>query len=213
MIARYFFSSLTSAALMMGGTPVNSEPVIDTPNSSLVQVSERDVVPINTRLRFTTVIVLPKEEQILDFVCGDKEFWVVNGVQNFAFVKPAKAGSQTNLNLITASGNVYSFTLAEGGENAARPDLKVFVEPKGAALLSAINGQPRFVPAQAVEDYRQQAALAQAAAKKAEQEAAQQVTAIRQEAAVERDRYHEQFPASMEFDYRYTDQPEFNVAA
>ena len=48
----------------------------------------------SARLRFTTLIVLPKAEQILDFVCGDKEFWVVNGAQNFAYVKPAKAGGR-----------------------------------------------------------------------------------------------------------------------
>ena len=183
------------------------------PASRVVEVSERDVVPVVTRLRFTTLIVLPKEEQILDFVCGDKEFWVVNGSQNFAFVKPAKAGSQTNLNLITASGNVYSFTLAEAGETGTKPDLKVFIEPKPGALLSAMNGQPRFVPAQAVDDYRHQVELAQTAAKKAREEAAEQVTAVRQQAAVERARYREQFPASIQFDYNYTDQPEFNVAA
>src|SRR4051794_36273503 len=137
--------------------------------SRVVQVDERDVVPITTRLRFTTLIVLPKQEQILDFVCGDKEFWVVNGSQNFAFVKPAKPGSRTNLNLITASGNVYSFQLTEAGENLS-PDLKVFIEPKSGALLSAMGGQPRFVPAQAVEDYRQQMELARAEANKAREE-------------------------------------------
>ena len=67
---------------------------------------------------FTTLIDLPKNEQILEFICGDKEFWIVNGAQNFAFVKPAKPRSETNLNLITAAGNVYSFVLREVGEGA-----------------------------------------------------------------------------------------------
>ena len=57
------------------------------------------------------MIILPEQEEILDFVCGDKEFWVVSGAQNLAYVKPAKAGATTNLNLVTASGNVYSFLL------------------------------------------------------------------------------------------------------
>ena len=56
-----------------------------------VTYSEHDVVGIQTRLRFTTVIVLPKTEQILDVVCGDKEFWPVSGALNIAYVKPAKA--------------------------------------------------------------------------------------------------------------------------
>jgi type IV secretory pathway VirB9-like protein len=53
-----------------------------------------------------TLIMLPKEEQILDFTCGDKDWWVINGTQNLAYIKPAKAGAQTNLNLITASGGI-----------------------------------------------------------------------------------------------------------
>src|SRR5439155_14272486 len=94
----------------------------------IVQYGERDVIPIRARIRFTTLIVLPKNEQIMDFVCGDKEFWVVNGAQNFAYVKPAKAGGRTNLNLVASSGNVYSFVLTEDSDG--QPDLKLFVEPR-----------------------------------------------------------------------------------
>src|SRR5215813_8090426 len=71
------------------------------------------VVSVTTKLRFTTLIVLPETEQILDFVCGDRDFWVISGAQNLAYVKPAKAGATTNLNLVTASGRVYSFLLVE----------------------------------------------------------------------------------------------------
>ena len=64
------------------------------------------------------MIILPEKEEILDFVCGDKDFWVVSGGQNLAYVKPAKAGATTNLNLVTASGNIYSFLLTEGTRRA-----------------------------------------------------------------------------------------------
>ena len=123
-----------------------------------MQYGERDVVPVRARLRFTTLIVLPKTEQIMDFVCGDKEFWVVNGAQNFAYVKPAKAGIRTNLNLVAASGNVYSFVLNEVSDG--QPDLKVFVEPRDESMVSAIAGAPRFVPAQQLEDFREQVEIA-----------------------------------------------------
>src|SRR6185312_9890456 len=83
------------------------------PAARLVEYGERDVIPVKTKIRYTTLIILPKNEQILDFTCGDKEFWVINGNQNFAFVKPARIGAQTDLNLVTASGNVYSFALSE----------------------------------------------------------------------------------------------------
>src|SRR5437879_3936684 len=101
------------------------------PSAKVVQYGDKDVVKVKAKVRYTTLIVLPKNEQILDFTCGDKEYWVVNGTQNFAYIKPAKAGAETNLNLITASGTIYSFVLVEVSARArAEPDLKVSVEPQ-----------------------------------------------------------------------------------
>ena len=71
------------------------------------------LIPLQTRLRYTTMIVLPEGEEILDVICGDKDFWVISSTQNIAHVKPAKEGATTNLNLVTASGAVYSFLLTE----------------------------------------------------------------------------------------------------
>ena len=131
------------------------------PFSKVVGYSERDVVKIKAKVRFSTLIVLPKNEQILDFTCGDKEFWIINGTQNFAQVKPAKPGSQTNLNLITASGNTYSFLLSEVSElPGAEPDLKVFVEPKDDSMISAANDPPKLFSAKQVQDYRDQIDIA-----------------------------------------------------
>ena len=89
-----------------------------------VTYTDRAVMSVQTKVRFTTLIILPEGEHILDFVCGDKDFWVVSGADNLAYVKPAKAGASTNLNLITDSGRVYSFLLTE--ENTD-PDLKLYV--------------------------------------------------------------------------------------
>ena len=176
--------------------------------AKVVSYSEKDVIAVKAKVRFTTLIVLPKQEQILDFTCGDKEFWIVNGSQNFAYVKPAKAGSRTNLNLITASGNVYSFVLSEVTDATdSEPDLKVFVEPKDESMLSAANGQPRFVTAQQVEDYRQQVEIAKAEARDAKQ-AAQ--TAIERETG----QFRAEYPASLKFPYRVESAKRpFNVSA
>jgi len=164
--------------------------------AKVVSYSEKDVVAVKAKVRFTTLIVLPKQEQILDFTCGDKEFWIVNGSQNFVYVKPAKAGSRTNLNLITASGNVYSFVLSEVTDATdSEPDLKLFVEPKDESMLSAANGQPRFVTAQQVEDYRQQVEIAKAEARDAKQ-AAQ--TAIERETG----QFRSEYPGNLKFPYR-----------
>src|SRR5215831_7321634 len=111
--------------IVLATTAVAAPPEV-APTTREVHYSNRSVVRVNARLRFTTMIILPETEEILDFVCGDKDFWIVSGAQNLAYVKPAKAGAVTNLNLVTATGTVYSFLLTEGG---GEPDLKLYIEP------------------------------------------------------------------------------------
>jgi len=90
-----------------------------------VTASDRSIVPLNTKIRYTTMILLPQGEEILDVVCGDRDFWVISATQNIAHVKPAREGAATNLNLVTTTGTVYSFLLSEG--KTTQPDLKVYV--------------------------------------------------------------------------------------
>ena len=96
-----------------------------------IAASERGVMSLTTKVRYTTMIILPDTEEILDVLCGDKEFWIINASHNIAHVKHAKEGAATNLNLVTASGTVYSFLLAE---SKSAPDLKIYVtaDPDGA---------------------------------------------------------------------------------
>src|SRR5580765_1548897 len=122
-----------------------------------VKYTAKDIVRITTRPHFTTLILLPPQERILDFVIGDKDSWVLEGTQNFAYLKPTKAGLETSVNLITASGNIYTFYCTS--TDGAQADLKVFVEPSGEKLLSAASGAPRLVPASDVDQFRQAAAL------------------------------------------------------
>jgi type IV secretory pathway VirB9-like protein len=172
------------------------------------QYGERDVLRLNAKLRYTTLIVLPKNEQILDFTCGDKEFWIVNGTQNFAYVKPARPRAQTNLNLIAASGNVYSFVLTEvSGRPGVEPDLKVFVELKEDAMTSAMNGAPRFVSANEIEDYRRQVELAKEESRESRRVAEQTIVS-------EVDRYRSEYPVALRFTYQFErDKKPFSVTA
>ena len=117
-----------------------------------VSYTDRTIVPVQAKLRFTTLIVLPEGERILDFVCGDKDFWIVSGVDNLAYVKPAKAGAVTNLNLITDHGRVYSFLLTEG---VGEPDLKVYVVADD--VLARGQATRRFYTEVEVEAFRQEA--------------------------------------------------------
>src|SRR5213592_4283758 len=109
-----------------------------------VTASERSLIPLHAKLRYTTMILLPDEEEILDVVCGDKDFWVISATQNIVHVKPAKEGAATNLNLVTASGMVYSFLLTEG--KTTQPDLKLYV----TADPSAARSKPKYYSANQV---------------------------------------------------------------
>ena len=44
-----------------------------------VEAGDDTVVEIATRVRYTTVIVVPEDERILTFVCGDSEYWGLEG--------------------------------------------------------------------------------------------------------------------------------------
>jgi type IV secretion system protein VirB9 len=117
----------------------------------VVKYGKEDVVPVRAKLRFSTLIVLPDNEEILDFTTGDREFWIINGAHNLCYVHPAQAGIRSNLNLITASGHVYSFLLTEiGNDPNVQPDLKLFVEPKEeSSVAAALHGYVRAADAEA----------------------------------------------------------------
>ena len=174
-----------------------------------VSYTRESVVTLRAKLRFTTVIVLPDDEEILDFVCGDKEFWTVSGAQNLAYVKPAKAGGTTNLNLVTSSGRVYSFVLSEG---AAEPDLKVFVRLEDADR--APTAPTKFYSTQLVDELKR---IAEDARRDAE-DARHQIESARSDAlrTVEErvNQFRASFPTELQFPYRFkAHQRPFNVAA
>jgi len=125
--------------------------VAETEGARVVKYGKEDVVPVHAKLRFSTLIVLPENEEILDFTTGDREFWIINGAHNLCYVHPAQAGIRSNLNLITASGHVYSFLLTEiSNDSKLTPDLKLFVEPKEvSSSATALQGYVRAADAEA----------------------------------------------------------------
>jgi type IV secretion system protein VirB9 len=155
-----------------------------TPGVRDVAASERSLVSLNTKVRYTTMIVLPDDEEILDLVCGDRDFWVISATQNIAHVKPAKEGAATNLNLVTSSGKVYSFLLAEGKSN--QPDLKVYV----AADPNAAPSKPKYYSANQVTALEGELSEARAAIRIAQTRNDEAAAAFRQ-----------QYPAKLQFPY------------
>ena len=155
-----------------------------------VAYSARSVIRVNAKLRFTTMIILPEQEEILDFVCGDKDFWVVSGSQNLAYVKPAKAGATTNLNLVTARGTVYSFLLTEG---AADPDLKLYIEPDDT-MKAVLGGPPKYYSASEVDAIKRAADDAKRQADEAKNTAAKSA-----EDAI--NKFRASYPTDLQFPY------------
>jgi type IV secretion system protein VirB9 len=158
-----------------------------------VNYSKEDIVPVHAKVRFSTLIVLPDEEEILDFTTGDREFWIINGSHNLCYVHPAQAGIRSNLNLITASGHVYSFLLTEISSDAtAQPDLKLFIEPKeGSAVGTVLRG---YVHAADAEAYKREMADLQ-------RQKAEEVRAAQARSSEEINQFRSSYATKLRFDY------------
>lgn len=199
------FRSVAMALSCLGiacvsGSAAEVKVLAQDPNtiSRTVNYHDTDIVPISTEVRFTTLIELPKEESILEVTCGDKEYWPVNWTANLAYVKPAKPASKTNINLITASGNVYSFLATEVSQNPeGHADLKVFVTPSDASAIVAMKDKPRFISADSVVLYQKQAEEAQA-------KLAAVQTADRQQLEKDRAALRSAYPETIKHDYQYS---------
>jgi type IV secretory pathway VirB9-like protein len=161
----------------------------------VVKYSKEDIVPVRAKLRFSTLIVLPDDEEILDFTTGDKEFWVINGAHNLCYVHPAQAGIRSNLNLITASGRVYSFLLMEISNQAdVEPDLKIFVEPKESSGISASTGLHGYVSAGEAEAYKKELEVVRS-------QTADQIRSAQAAAAEQVNRFRSSYATNLHFDY------------
>jgi type IV secretion system protein VirB9 len=180
---------LLFAALAVAGAAVNAEEL----GARVVKYGKEDIVLVHAKLRFSTLIVLPDAEEILDFTTGDREFWIINGSHNLCYVHPAQAGIRSNLNLITASGHVYSFLLTEiSRDTAAQPDLKVFIEPKdGSAPGTVLRG---YVHAADAEAYKKELADLR-------QQTSDQVHAAEAWADVEIKQFRSSYATKLRFDY------------
>ncbi|MHB1936802.1 MAG: TrbG/VirB9 family P-type conjugative transfer protein [Acidobacteriaceae bacterium] len=163
-------------------------------SARIVHYHANDIVAIRARMHYTTLIALPSSEKILEVATGDKDFWILDAVQNYCFLHPAKADLHSNLNLITDKGNVYSFTLDD--DETQQPDLKVVIEPSDPSTLASVRGPEKFVSASDVTAARIQAKIA-------ELHAQQSVEQFRASYPV----------AHLTFDYKYKSKPLFDVEA
>ena len=177
MLARYFLTA-TLIPLGVAGLAAQASGVRE------VAASDRSLITLNTKIRYTTMILLPEGEEILDVVVGDRDFWVISATQNIAHVKPAKEGAATNLNLVTASGTVYSFLLNEG--KGSQPDLKLHVNGDVNASL----GKPKYYSATQVSALQTELTEARASIENVQHRTDEAIATFKQE-----------YPGQLRFDY------------
>ena len=185
-MARRVVVGLAVVLGFVGASSVSVSVRAQTTGIREVSASARSLIVLQTRLRYTTMIILPEGEEILDVICGDKDFWVITATQNIAHVKPAKEGTSTNLNLVTAKGEVYSFLLTAEKSDASLPDLKVYVN----ADPNAPTDKPKYYSAAQVEALQAQLEEARAGVEAANRQAAESIATFRQ-----------QYPARLQFPY------------
>ena len=173
----------TAIAIML--TILGSVAVHAQTASRTVAYHSQDIVPIRAKVKYTTLIVIPATEKIMEAATGDKDFWIVDVVGNFCFVHPAKQGISSNLNLITDKGNIYSFTLADITGQAGEPDLKVIIEPADASNIVAANGPAQYVPAAQLDQVHQQ------------------IVALQSHIGATVDEYKSDYPMQLKFDYKF----------
>jgi len=142
---------ITFCLIWLEATPALADPG----GARTVKYSQQDIISVRAKLRFSTLIVLPQNEEILDYATGDKEFWIINGAHNLCYVHPAEAGIRSDLHLITTTGHVYSFLLTEiSKDSSAEPDLKLFVEPKEESSIGGVTALQGYVRASEAEAYK-----------------------------------------------------------
>jgi hypothetical protein len=164
--------------LLVSWYPAGALALAQTPMAArarIIPYHTRDLVALRAKVRYTTMIVLPEGEDILEATCGDKEFWVVNAHGDVAYVKPSEISEV----------------------KGADPDVAVYLEPDDPATFAPGHEPPKYVRAQQVDDFRAQAEIARDEARRATEAARTQlehgVTAFRAT-----------YPLSLQFPYRVT---------
>jgi hypothetical protein len=110
----------------------------------------------------------------------------------------------TNLNLITASGNIYTFVLVEVSNLPnTEPDLKVFIQPKEQSMISAASQPPRYFSSEELDSCRQRNDFEK-----------QEIKRVQQAAQEALDEQIGKFLSETKFTYHYTPEKKpFHVKA
>ena len=148
------------------------------------------------------MIVLPADENILDFVVGDSEYWHLTGAANVAFLKPLRPDAATNIALVCESGRIYSFLVAEQSDGPPHLVVRVESGAEAAGLSGGGSGRPAFVARSEVAAYQQMAAEAAEAARSAREAAEAGILEARTQAESAIEEFRAGYPERLAFEYR-----------
>ena len=177
---------------LLAALPLRAE----TGGGRTVKYSQQDIVPVHAKVRFSTLIVLPQNEEILDFATGDKDFWIINGAHNLCYVHPAQTGIRTDLHLITSTGHVYSFLLTEiGNDPNTEPDLKIFIVPQEQSSVAGSTGLEGYVRAGEVEAYKKELEAMRS-------QTADEIRAAHSQSTEQVNKFRSEYAGKLHFDYQ-----------
>ena len=169
-------------ALASAQTPTATRGVVPTPPPPPVReivVPKGAVTSLTLKLRFTTMVVLPEGDDVVDVICGDDSVVTITPLNNIVHLKPSKEGLSTNMNLVTASGTIYSFILAEGSK---ADTLVLYVNRNQHDTSTGKIGTPKYYPAAALADLQAELKAAREERALIEKDAALRLAAAVQEA-------------------------------
>jgi type IV secretion system protein VirB9 len=183
--------------VLSAGAPVWAQVAPAAPRGARTVVYHpRDLVSLRTKVRYSTLIVLPDGEDVVEATCGDRDHWLINVRGGLVSVKPTQVGSETNLNVVTTSGQVYAFLLREiSPDTTLDVDLTIYLEPDTLDASAGGRTRPRFVPVEQIDDFRAQADLAREQARRATE-------AARTELETGITAFRSRYPLMLRFAYR-----------
>ena len=197
---------LVLTALLLAALPVGATAQQEDDQAFLrVAVPEEGedrIHRLRTQVRHTTVIVLPADENILDFVVGDSEYWHLTGAANVAFLKPLSPNAATNIALVCESGRIYSFLVAEHSDGPPHLVVRFESGTEKAGLSGGGTGRPAFGARSEVAAYQQMAAEAAEAARSAREAAEAGILEARTQAEAAIEEFRAAYPERLAFEYR-----------
>jgi len=196
-------------AVLPAAEPTTPKPAPVAAEARTVKVTLKSTVPIHASILRSTLLVLPEQEKIAEVFVGDKEYWHFETTKismRYLSIKPLAPGVKTDLHIISDHGVSYSFVLDEVSEQPGlESDSKIFIEPGDTSIADSLAQLPRFVPAEVLDRYKQDAAQAMAEVRETKAEASKTMQKEQAKSAADTEAFRALFPSKLQFRYHWNE--------